>query len=82
MAGWVVTVTGPTTMSTTTDANGNYLFNSLASGTYLVCEQLQSGWSEVFPTSAASCATGLGYDFTVDPGQTAEFVEFHNQLML
>jgi hypothetical protein len=79
LAGWVVSVTGPTTMSTTTDANGNYLLSGLVAGTYVVCEAVQSGWSQVSPMFPASCASGFGYDFTLTPDGSAQAVNFRNQ---
>lgn len=82
LPGWVVSITGPTSMSMTTDANGNYQLNGLAAGTYIVCEQVQSGWSEVSPTFPEACASGMGYSFTLSDGQTADFVDFRNLLLL
>ena len=35
--------------STTTDANGEYVFNNLDPGTYNVAEVLQSGWEQTLP---------------------------------
>src|SRR5437899_12892385 len=54
---------GETTVATsaTTDASGNYAL-SLNPGTYVVCEVLQSGWTQSFPTGNTKCAavSGLG----------------------
>ncbi|MDD1413443.1 hypothetical protein MEN41_01875, partial [Dolichospermum sp. ST_con] len=36
-------------LSTTTDANGRYIFNDLAPGTYNVTEVLSSGWKQTLP---------------------------------
>ncbi|MBE9042221.1 hypothetical protein IQ235_15690, partial [Oscillatoriales cyanobacterium LEGE 11467] len=38
--------------STTTDANGEYIFNDLNPGTYTVAEVLQAGWEQTFPNPA------------------------------
>lgn len=78
-AGWTVQVFGPTTTSATTDASGNYLFNTLVAGTYTVCEVVQTGWTEVKPIDQASCASGLGYTFSLIAGGSAELVNFGNQ---
>jgi hypothetical protein len=76
LAGWVVRVIGPTTTSVTTDATGTYLFSNLVAGTYTVCEDVQPGWTQVFPTFAEPCASGKGYNFFVD--QSDSFVDFQN----
>lgn len=57
--------------STTTDANGNYAFTGLQSGTYRVREVLKSGWKQTRPTA--------GYtDVTVSPGACLADVLFGN----
>jgi predicted outer membrane repeat protein len=40
--------------STTTDGDGNYAFNSLVPGTYVVGEVPQTNWRQTFPGSALS----------------------------
>jgi len=45
--------------STTTDANGNYLFSGLAGGTYYVAQVVQSGWERTHPSSTISTANLL-----------------------
>lgn len=69
VAGWTITLTSSSggTQTTTTDANGKYLFSNLRPGTYTLAEANQSGWSQsassgpytvyVAPNAAAS------YDF-------------------
>lgn len=70
LAGWCVTLsgtdtTGATVSATTlTDVNGNYVFTGLLHGNYTVCEAVQPGWTQTFPTTGPSCATGLGWTFT------------------
>ncbi len=45
LPGWQINLTGNgTNQSSTTDANGNYLFTSLSAGTYTVSEVAQNGW--------------------------------------
>ena len=46
--------------SAVTDASGNYTM-TFPSGRYVVCEVLQAGWAQSFPTaSGASCSAGAG----------------------
>lgn len=56
--------------SATTDAAGNYSFTGLAAGTYVIAEELPSGWSQTLPTSngrfQVQLTTGqsrAGFDF-------------------
>jgi hypothetical protein len=81
LAGWTVQAFGPTTASATTDANGNYTLSGLADGTYTVCEVLQPGWTQVSPTFPESCASGMGYNFSVSSSSSASFVNFGNQAL-
>jgi hypothetical protein len=74
---------GPTTVSTTTDGNGNYVLNVPGGDPttpvmYAVCEVVQTGWKQASPTFPAPCASGMGYDFGVVAGGTSEFVSFSN----
>lgn len=78
LVGWTVTVAGPVNSSTVTDANGHYLFSGIPAGTYTVCEVVQSGWSQDFPTMPAACASGKGYSFTLSAGGSGSFVDFGN----
>ncbi len=78
LAGWCVQLNGPVSASAVTDASGNYLFSGVPAGTYTVCEVLQSGWHETYPTSGPSCATGFGWTITVMDGSGASFVYFGN----
>ena len=41
----------------TTDASGTYSF-TVPAGNYTVCEQLQPGWQQTYPTSGADCTSG------------------------
>ena len=69
---------GPTTVTTTTDANGNYVLNVPGGPTYAICEQVQVGWSQASPTFSAPCPSGMGYDFSVPVGSESDFVSFSN----
>ncbi len=75
---WCVTVSGPVNATAVTDASGNYLFPGLPAGTYTVCETVQAGWHQTFPTSGPACATGLGWTITVMDGGGASFIWFGN----
>jgi hypothetical protein len=77
-ANWCVQLTGPVNATAVTDASGNYIFTGLPAGTYTVCETVQTGWIQDFPSSGPSCPTGLGYSFTFTAGGSASFVYFGN----
>jgi uncharacterized delta-60 repeat protein len=57
---------------TTTDANGNYAFNNLASGTYRVAEVPRTGWTQTAPASPGY------YNIMLADGQTRNDVDFGN----
>ena len=81
LPGWVVTISGPVASSSVTDAEGRYAFAGLPEGTYTVCLQAQSGWTETFPTWGATCSGGaFGYEFPLQEmngaGSTASGVNF------
>jgi hypothetical protein len=80
LAGWCVDLTGPVAASAQTDALGMYSFTGLPDGTYLICEEPQTGWLQVFPpaTFGAPCPGGFGWSFGVSAGQVAQFVNFGN----
>ncbi len=77
-----LTTTGETFVSTTTDTSGNYSF-TLRPGNYVVCEVLQAGWTQTFPTGTDECTlTGLGADgwaITLTSNQTDSGNDFGNQ---
>lgn len=78
LQGWCVQANGPVSASAVTDASGNYLFSGLPAGTYTVCETVQAGWHQTFPTSGPSCANGFGWTITVGDGAGVGFVWFGN----
>jgi hypothetical protein len=79
LAGWVVTVSGATSASVTTDAYGAYAFAGLPAGDYTICEVLQAGWTQSSPTMGAQCPNGsIGYAFTLAENSGASFVNFGN----
>jgi len=78
LANWCVQAGGPVTATAVTDASGNYLFSGLPGGTYTVCETVQAGYHQTFPTSGPTCATGWGWTITVMDGGSASFIWFGN----
>ena len=77
LPGWCVDLSGPVSGSTLTDATGRYSFVGLPAGTYTVCEELQIGWTETFPSGGGTCPIG-GYTFTLMDGSTADLIDFGN----
>jgi hypothetical protein len=79
--GWCVTLTTDAgTAVAQSDASGNYAFMNLPDGTFLICEVLQAGWQQTFPSAAMGgvpCPSGLGYSFPLG-GMNASFVDFRN----
>jgi len=70
LANWTISLTNNSgTVTTKTDANGNYEFDAVEPGTYTVCETMQNTWSQSQPSSGASCAGGSnGYSITIGLG--------------
>jgi len=65
--------------STTTDSGGSYSFTDLESGTYRICEVLQTGWAQTLPTSGVSCpGSTFGYSVTVSSGGDVTGKDFGN----
>ena len=73
IANWPITLTiGTTVYSTTTDANGNYCFNDLPAGTYIVSEGSKEGWRQIFPAKPGT------HSVTLTPGQNVTNINFSN----
>jgi hypothetical protein len=68
--------------SATTDGDGYYEF-SLPPGSYAVCEEMQAGWTQTFPTSSGyDCGDGTyGYEFTLESGQHEQYNNFGNWII-
>ena len=77
-------------LTAVTDANGLYTFTGLNPGSYTVCEELLTGWTQTFPTIGADC-TGhtdggtitpgpLGYAITITSGEDETGNDFGNFL--
>jgi len=78
LQGWCVQANGPVSVTAVTDASGNYLFPGLPAGTYTVCETVQTGWHQTFPTSGPSCPNGFGWTLSVKDGEGQGFIWFGN----
>jgi hypothetical protein len=69
LSGWCVhlSLNGTEVASAATDGAGNFNFAGLADGTYLVCQDVQSGWTESTPSGAfyPVCPSGVA-GYTVD----------------
>ena len=78
LAGWCIRLTGTVTATAMTDANGYYRFTGLPSGTYTVCEDLQSGYVQTWPTWGTPCpGNTVGYALPLD-GWSSTFTNFTN----
>jgi hypothetical protein len=67
LAGWTITATNTgtgATVTTVTDASGNYVFNNLPAGTYTLSETPQSGWTQSMPGGSGT------YTVTLAGGQS------------
>lgn len=73
---WIINLTGPITLSDTTDTNGYYQFNNLPAGTYTVTETNQIGWQQIYPNYPAS------YTITLTEGETSVSKNFANRRIL
>ncbi|KAF0152271.1 MAG: Cna B domain protein [Ignavibacteria bacterium] len=73
---WIINLTGPVTLSATTDANGYYQFNNLPAGTYTITETNQSGWQQIYPSSPGS------YVVILAEGETIVGKNFANRQIL
>lgn len=56
LSGWIIKLVKPdkTSITTTTNANGNYKFNSLLTGTYTVSEVIMGDWKQTYPTASGT----------------------------
>ncbi len=68
--GWLITATGPVSVTITTDVLGNFSFTSLPAGAYTVCQASKFPYNfQSVPVAGPACPFGLGYDVTVVDGQ-------------
>ncbi len=71
LAGWTISISGPASANTVTDANGNYSFANLTAGTYTVSETQQGGWTQTAPA-------GNTYSVAITSGTAATGKNFGN----
>lgn len=77
LAGWTIILKdnlGNVQSTAVTDANGNYCFQGLPTGTYVVSEQNQFGWVQTYPSSPGTHTINLvaGNSYTADFGNCAQ----------
>jgi hypothetical protein len=65
LAGWSVQLmwNGQALASTTSDADGNFVFDNLGNSSYSVCIVPQGGYAQTLPVGGSGCG-GAGYAFT------------------
>jgi len=80
LSSWCIKLIGAVTATAITDVNGDYLFTGVPAGTYTVCETVQSGWSESFPSAGfgGPCPSGYGWSVTLADGDVAPYNNFGN----
>ena len=88
LSGWMINLyasDGTTLLASTTTRTaspgplGSYEFLNLGPGTYIVCETLQSGWVQTYPTSGTACSgTTFGYTITASSGYNVTAKDFGN----
>jgi hypothetical protein len=74
LSGWTINLSGPVSLSTTTNSLGQYCFTSLPAGTYTVSEILQTGWIQTCPPLPGT------YIQTILPGQAINNLNFGNRI--
>jgi hypothetical protein len=80
LPGWTVLLGGDFSATAITDASGHYSFTGLSAGNYTVCEVMQAGFSESYPSPGyASCGlNGWGYSFSILALSVNPFIDFAN----
>src|SRR5659263_673999 len=56
----LLTITGGSTATMTTDANGSYTFSNLTPGNYTVAEVIKPDWKQTFPANGTYNVTNAG----------------------
>lgn len=81
LANWVVELTEVNTHVVTTaqtNETGNYTV-AVPAGTYMICQVLQTGWTQVRPNSGVVCPSGFfGHSFAVVDLNIYPLVNFRN----
>ncbi|MGH7672000.1 MAG: hypothetical protein ACREMC_03805 [Gemmatimonadales bacterium] len=86
LKGWCIQLTGSVTATVMTGDDGRYLFSGLPEGTYTICEVLQSGYQQSFPTlawGATPCPNGtLGWTYVLTSfSGSGSFFDFRNTVV-
>lgn len=69
--GWKISISGPASASTSTDANGKYTFSGLRPGRYVISEEMRGGWNQSAPTTGT-------YTVDLQSGESADDRDFGN----
>lgn len=88
LEGWTINLFSDnnfTTMTindfTVTDANGNYWFSGLTTGTYLIYETLQPDWIQTFPTTGGCNGFSDCHTVVIDTvGVQVQDIDFGNKI--
>ncbi len=80
LQGWTIQLytsvaSGAVPILTTTDVDGNYSFDSLTAGDYLLNEQRQAGWNQTFPP-------GGSYSIPLNAGENLSGKDFGNHFVV
>jgi hypothetical protein len=75
LANWTLNLTDQngSTVTATTDNNGNYTFSDLTPGNYTVAEVLKTGWRQTLPTNGT-------YNVTITGNESIIGIDFGNNL--
>lgn len=69
---WTIKLSGEDTLTAVTDKTGHYCFTGLNSGTYVLSEEMQTGWRQTYPASPGT------HTETLEAGQEINDVNFGN----
>ncbi|MBI3193607.1 MAG: VCBS repeat-containing protein, partial [Ignavibacteriae bacterium] len=67
---WNIFLSGTSSETTQTDANGRYTFSNVLPGTYTICEENRAGWVRSMPDSC--------YTISISAGDTLDTLDFGN----
>jgi hypothetical protein len=56
-----VSISGPMSLTTTTDGTGAFSFTGLTPGSYTLCANPPAGWAQHAPTTGPACTSGVGF---------------------
>lgn len=85
LSGWTIRLykDGGLFATTVTDADGNYLFEDLGPGSYMVCEFIGGGWTQTYPAAGGGCTeldeAANGHAFDAVSGEDRTALDFGNE---